>query len=360
MINSFNHQHGGNLEKASNKYGIPVRDLIDFSANINPLGPPVEVFEAIKKASANVTVYPDPDCLKAKVALSNYFNISKENFVIGNGASELIYVLMYTLKPSKILVPVPTFSEYTNAAMATGIPLETVELSGELFECLDATSLNIDTNSLIILCNPNNPTGGLYEKTFIREIIAQAYEKKAWVLLDESFIDFVEDQEKYSFIQEINQYENLLILYSLTKFYAIPGIRLGSIITNATMTKKLSDHKDPWSVNCFALEASEVALGNKEYFQTTRNYMFEARQLLYEGLLNIKGLIPKKPTANYIFTKVDPFKATSSELCDFLGKKGILLRNCNTYPLLGEGYVRIAVKSKQHNEVLLRELKLWK
>ena len=285
--------------------------------------------------------------------------LEHNNFVIGNGASELIYVLMYTLKPSKLILPIPTFSEYANAAHAVGVPITNVPLSGNSFNELEINSLQIEENSLIILCNPNNPTSTLYNKQFLETLLVEVENKKAWLMMDESFIDYIANKENYSLIKDVNSYSRLIILYSLTKFFALPGVRLGCIVTNPDLATLLTEHKDPWSVNCFALEVADVVLGDKEYYDNTYKYNVEARDMLYQGVKQIRGLIPFQPNANYVFVEIDPNISTATQLCEYLGKQGILLRNCNTYPLLGEKYVRIAVKSKGDILHLLNKLQEW-
>ncbi len=355
---TINRQHGGNLFKASQEY--QKSQFLDFSANINPLGPPTSVLKAIEKnLSPLIANYPDPDCVQLKTTLAQYLQIHKKQILMGNGASELIFLLLKDLLPPKVFIPVPTFSEYTYAALACKAEIIQIPLLGEDFSVLHDNFLaEAGKGDLVIICNPNNPTGQLFEKNTLERILNKALQQGFYVLLDESFMDFVENKPVFSFIGELDKHPQLFILYSLTKFFALPGLRIGVLLGDPSKIERLEKGKDPWNVNALAQLAGTVALQDQEYIDKTFHYMQKAKKILYRDLQTIPGLKPFYPQANFIFCKL--INGTSAtELVQYLGNRGILVRNCNTYPLLGESYIRIAVKSLEHNEQLIRNLVIW-
>jgi threonine-phosphate decarboxylase len=357
-MGTINRQHGGNLFKASQEYKRS--QFLDFSANINPLGPPTSVLKAVEKNLAPLIAnYPDPDCVQLKTVLAHYLEVRKEHILVGNGASELIFLLLKDLLPKKVFIPVPTFSEYTNAALASKAKIVQVPLKGEDFSILNDDFLaEAGKGDLVIICNPNNPTGQLFSKSALAKILTKAHERGFYVLLDESFMDFVENKPQFSFVEELDKHPQLFILYSLTKFFALPGLRIGVLLGESQKIAELEGVKDPWNVNALAQIAGTVALQDREYMDKTFHYIQKAKKILYNDLQKIPGLKPFYPRANYIFCKLTN-GSTSTELVQYLGKRGILVRNCNTYPLLGESYIRIAVKSLEHNEELIRNLMTW-
>ena len=357
-MGKINRQHGGNLFKASQEYNRS--KFIDFSANINPLGPPTSVLKALEKNLVSLIAnYPDPDCTQLKTVLAQYLHVRKEDILLGNGASELIFLLLKDLQPKRVFIPIPTFSEYANAALASKAKIVQVPLQGEDFSILNDEFLaETKVGDMVIICNPNNPTGQLFNKNSLAKILEKAFERGFYVLLDESFMDFVENKLEFSFVKDLDKHPQLFILYSLTKFFALPGLRIGVLLGAPPKIAALDGVKDPWNVNALAQIAGTVALQDQEYITKSFHYIQKAKKNFYNDLMKIPGLVPFYPQANYIFCKLTN-GSTSTELVQYLGKRGILVRNCNSYPLLGESYIRLAVKSFEHNEELIRNLLIW-
>ncbi|NMA01550.1 MAG: threonine-phosphate decarboxylase [Clostridia bacterium] len=350
-------KHGGNLKEASEKYKIPVEKFIDFSANINPLGPPEGVFEVIKDNLEKITQYPDSRNLEIKKALAYYLNVDINSLILGNGASELIFLIVNNLRPKTAWLPVPTFSEYEIASRAAGANIIQVPLQGEKFNKFTIDQLEgLAKGDILFICNPNNPTGQLYDVKLLNHILQATNDTEAYLVIDESFLDFIKERKEVSFIEKIKEYPRLIILYSLTKFFAIPGLRLGAMIANPKLIEQFELGRDPWNVNIFAQLAGKVALEDKEFIEKTLDYFENEKKFFYTELQQIKGLIPYEPKANYIFIKLlEP--NNSSEVCDLLARDGFLVRNLNTYPLLGENYIRVAIKTRKENLMLIHSLK---
>ncbi|NLW23845.1 MAG: threonine-phosphate decarboxylase [Clostridia bacterium] len=351
-------KHGGNLKEASEIYDFPVDKFLDFSANINPLGPPPIVYEIIKENLTEISRYPDSRNLELKKALAAHLHICQNNLILGNGASELIFLLVNCLRPTKVWIPNPTFGEYEVAARGVGAEIIRLPLGGENLNNFQLDQLeSIKSGEMIFICNPNNPTGQLYNREFITSLIRFTEKKKAYLVIDESFLDFLVNNEELSWRNNICKHSHLIILYSLTKFFAIPGLRLGALLANEELISNLDKLRDPWNVNVFAQLAGVAALKDKNFIKESLKFFQEEKDFVYEKLIKIPGLHPFKPSANFIFIKLLT-SITSTEICDILARQGILVRNCNSYPYLGEKYLRIAIKKREDNLKLIDSLKI--
>lgn len=349
-------KHGGNIREISLKYKIPEEKILDFSANINPLGPPQNVIRKLGENLHLIARYPDSQSSELKITLANYLNIDKNTLVLGNGASELIFLIVNSLKPAKVWIPTPTFSEYELASLASGAQVVRLSLDKENFNKFNMQDLrDFGKNDLIFICNPNNPTGQLYERKFLLEIIELVNEKEGFIIIDESFLDFLEEREKITFLNKYLQFPKLIVLYSLTKFFTLPGVRLGALIAEPNLARKFDIARDPWNINVFAQIAGVEALQDKDFIQKSLDFFREERKYVYSRLQEMSGIKVFQPTANYVFIRLEKMKA--SYLQDLLAQRGIMIRNCNTYPLLGENFIRIAIKKRKENIRLLDKLK---
>jgi threonine-phosphate decarboxylase len=352
------HIHGGNITQAKDRYNLKNNDLLDFSANINFLGPPTGLFREIKKGFNRIIHYPEPDSFSLKKKLAGYLGIEGKQLVIGNGAAELIYQLVKVIKPELALVMAPTFSEYELAVLNLGGKVKYLRLMSEKdFKVdIDEFILNLDQVRMLFICNPNNPTGTLIKRTDLVDLLNYASKKGVFVVFDEAFIDFVTEPEDYTVIKLLDSFSNLFILRSMTKFYAIPGLRLGYGIGPEDIISQMESGRDPWSVNTFAQIAGEVVLEDVEYKKKTRESIFIEREYFYQALQDIKGLKPFLPTANFILIDISETGLSSGELTDILAKMGILIRDCSSFQGMGKDYIRVAVKSREHNLNLIRKL----
>ena len=352
----FNYLHGGNLEKAMERYGISLNEIIDFSANINPLGISPKIKEVLVKSIDQLSHYPDPECKEAKKEISGYFKIDYENILLGNGSTELIYLIVQTLKPKKVLIPVPTFCEYERALNSNNVSINFYKLKEkqEFLVSIDEIIPRLAGIDLVFLCNPNNPTGTFLPKKEILNLVKEVQKRKIFLVLDEAFIDLYEEE---SLIKEVKNYDHLIVLRSLTKFYGLPGLRIGFGVSSPKLIKKLETQKIPWSVNSLAQIAVREVLRDEKYISKSRSFLLKEKKFLYRELSNIKGLKAYKPSANFIFIKL--LKNISSEILqNQLGRKGILIRNCSNFRgLEEENFVRVAVRNRKENIKLLKELK---
>ena len=349
-----NYGHGGNAKEISRLNNIRYEDIIDFSANINPLGMPENVKQDIKNNLNLLEKYPDINYLELKESIAEFENVDIHNIILGNGAADVIYNVIRAIEPKKVLTLAPTFSEYEEAVNSVNGKTVFYTLSEkndfnvkeEIIECLNE---DID---ILVICNPNNPTGTLIEKKLMKKITQKAKEYNIFVLVDESFLDFIgPDNCMISYIKEFN---NLVIIKSLTKFFAIPGIRIGyGILENQKIIDKVEKISPAWNINTIADIATKGSLKDKAYIKNTIEYVNAEKTYLYKKMQNIEGIKVFKPSVNYIFFKSE-FKL---DLKLELIKYNILIRDCSNYKGLENGYYRIAVKTHEENKIIIKYLK---
>lgn len=353
------YKHGGDVFGAARSLQCHPRAIYDFSANINPLGTSPMALSAITDNLDLIRHYPDPRCAELRAGLTGYLNVAPEKMLLGNGASELIYLLARVMGYRRAIVAAPTFTEYGAAVTIAGGAVHEVPLLEEEKFALPAPRIRkaLSHADVVFICNPNNPTGGAVKRPIIQSIIEDARTCGATVVVDEAFIDFVHRQEQYTVLPLLNEYSNLIVLYSLTKFFGIPGLRLGVLIAGKPIIKKISAAKDPWNVNSLAQIAGAAALADKEYMAQTRQLIWRERDFLYRAISLIPGLNAFAGEANYLLVKIENPAITSAQLAGLSAGRGVLVRDCASFSGLGNNYIRVAVKNRAENAVLLNVLR---
>ena len=334
--------HGGDIYRNRVKH--------DFSINVNPLGVPDAVKIALYRAVERCDVYPDREAEKLKNAVSGFLGVPKEYLLFGNGASELFMAVVHGIKPKKTVIPVPSFYGYEYAAKAVRSEILFYVLKDENCFCVteELTSVLTEDVELLFLANPNNPNGGLIDKKLMKALLRQCKEKGIYVVLDESFIAFSGDG--FSMLPEIEEFDNLLLVVSYTKFFSIPSFRLGYLVCkNRKLLAEISRQLSEWNLSCFAQEAGCICAEQSEFIRQTEQYVEKGRQFLEEGLRE-KGFVVFPSKTNFIlFYSQEP-------LYERLLEKGILIRDCSNFRGLRQGFYRIAVRSREENEILLRAI----
>lgn len=360
--------HGGNLQAAKAKYGLD--SFIDLSANINPFGPPPGVWDVLKNCQDKIIHYPDPESSHLRQLMAGMYNLDQEEILLGNGAGELIFLTMFALKPRKVLIPEPAFSEYERAALALGAEVKRIQMGAKGWDSQNLADEEILTQwreglkecDLVFLNSPHNPTGSALREKQFTQLLELAQEYQTMVVLDESFVDFLEEERRWTGRDYLN-YRNLLVLYSLTKFYAIPGLRLGAAFANPSLLKELKKYRDPWSVNVLAQEAGVVALEDVEYPDKVRKLLKESKEEFYEKFrqAQFEKLRLNPSTTNFALISLRNGESDQekSDLLQELGEQGILLRDCSNFRGLEKGYLRTAIKDQSSMEALLNGLKKW-
>ncbi len=344
--------HGGNLHKLAHSAGLSTEEILDFSANINPLGPPEWLGRVIHEQIKAVAHYPDPDATALVGALARRYAVSPEDVVVGNGSSDILYALPRAFSISRVVIPVPSYIDY-----ATSVRL--AELSPERFEMRegDGFGLNIDSlgsrlerGALVLLGQPNNPTGLLFDRTaFCR--LAERHSSVTFVV-DEAFADFVEGYD--TLIRD--RPHNVVVLRSMTKFYAIPGLRLGFAVADPLFARRLRALLSPWSVNVFAQAVGVAALDDEDYARRTRAFVACQRERLASRLADIPGLWVYPGQANYLLVRLESAGVDAPELGRRLLGEGIAIRVCENFERLDKRFFRVAVRTEVENGRLCRAL----
>ena len=355
VIEHKDHFHGSDLEKIEEIYGIKKEDITSFSANVNPLGISPKLKEALAEHIDVITSYPDREYTSLRKSIARYTHTDASHIIVGNGATELISLFIQIEHPKKALIIGPSYSEYEREIELGGgtalyyplkeandFALDVPHFLGKLNETID----------LLVICNPNNPTGILTPRSLLDQILKKAEVCGILLVLDECFLDFT-DQESQSLIPQAVKSQHLFILKSFTKMYAIPGIRLGyGISGNKELIEKMEKSGHCWNVSVLASEAGIAALQEVEYCEQARRLICREREKLKEGL-KIFGFRVWNGQADYLFFQTPGI----TDLYERLLPYGILIRRCSNYRGLDKTHYRIAVKSPEANEKLLEVLR---
>ncbi len=343
--------HGGNIYRVAEETGIPVRSIIDFSASINPLGVPESVAAVIREHIPLLAHYPEPLAESLAMHLGKHLGIDSRTILCGNGSTELIYLVVRALAPSRVLIPAPTFSEYERACrLLRGTSCVHYALSRENGFAVEperfiAAMAGCD---MAFLCNPNNPTGRLLDRDSVRAVADAAKRMSCYLAVDEAFIEFAPG---HSAVHDVSKNQHLIVLRSLTKYYALPGLRVGYAVLPQALMPRMKEHKEPWTVNSLAQKAAIAALDDTAYRERTGSVIGQWKKELEEGLDSLR--IDRVPSAaNFILIRME----NAAETVLALRKKGILVRECDNFPGLNGADVRIAVRSGRENAAFLKEL----
>ncbi len=343
--------HGGNLAWAATIAGCPKSAILDFSASINPLGLPNSAIHAIQTNISKLRAYPDPDYQELRQILSQaHPPLTSEWILPGNGAAELLTWAALDLSKLEITyLLTPAFGDYwralqTFAANVVKCPLVIGESN------LGQLEIVPHINQGLLLNNPHNPTGVLMEP----EVIVPYLERFALVVVDEAFMDFLPPPQLQSLVPLVKEFENLVILRSLTKFYSLPGLRLGYAIAHPERLQQWQKWRDPWPVNTLAIAAAQAVVQDQVFQQQTWNWLANARPKLFQGLAELPGLQPYPGAANFLLVysqkSVDWLQTT------LLKQHKILIRDCLSFPELGDHYFRVAIRTEEENQTLLDAL----
>ena len=327
--------------------------FIDFSSNVNPLGFPSSITKIINKNRSLLSVYPDPDSSKLRDDLQKYTGIKKNQIIVGNGATEIIYNFckVFLHKDNNVLIPVPTFGEYEAASRLSGSQItffKTMNLNKNTSEFQDL----VTKTNCIFVCNPNNPTGILISKNNLLKILESAYNKSVLLFLDECFIELVPDSNE-SLIQYLEEFDNLFILRSLTKSFGLAGLRIGYGLGNKKVIDVLQRIKIPWSINGLAQMAASEALSNMSHLNKTKKLIKKELKFLKDSVSKISGFTCYDSSTNFILIKS---RINSKEIQEKLIAKKILIRDCSNFRGLDNKFIRIAVRTHKENVKLVRAL----
>ena len=346
--------HGANVDNMAKKFGKNENDIIDFSSNVNPhlisdLGK--YVLEGLEKSRS----YPDINYTNLRNNISDYIKVDSELIIPGNGATEIIYLLMKSIK-RRLAILNPTFSEYGRGAKLNNLEIIDFHLKEENNFSIDLDEIqkNMDKFDSLFICNPNNPNGKVKD---LNELLDLMIENDKLLIVDETFMEFVGEEEKYSLINKIEQTPNLFILKAVTKFFGMPGLRLGyGVTSNKQIINNIYEYKEPWTINSFAENLSNYLFKDKEYINGSKDYYINERKFMLEELRKISRLKVYDTDTNFVLIKLDDDEANSLKL-ELFEKYNILIRDASNFIGLDKSYIRVAIKSHNDNKVLIESLR---
>ncbi|HKQ80383.1 MAG TPA: threonine-phosphate decarboxylase CobD [Blastocatellia bacterium] len=349
--------HGGRVYEAARRWGIAPEEVVDFSANINPFGPPPGVMSAIEKSlePVNLRSYPDSHAFSSAVAEKH--GVNPDEVVVGPGSAALMFAVLRATAPASAIVLEPCFDEYSRACAAVDAQVTRLRLTEENDFAPDFGALTrlveARRRQLLILNSPHNPTGRLYRREDMTALLDAAEANSVAVLLDEAFIDYT---PQASLVALAASKSRLVVLRSLTKFYAIPGLRVGYAVCAAELAAALQNQLDAWPVSTVALEAGRAALYQKEYEMEIRRANEQSREEFAAALREI-GLSVFPSEANFLLVKLS--RGSGAELARRLESSRILIRSCDSFSGMGDDYIRLAVRSREDNLRLVSLVEAW-
>jgi threonine-phosphate decarboxylase len=352
--------HGGQLRQIASRYGVPAEGLMDFSANINPAGPPPSVLTALHRALADpatLIAYPDLELTGLKSALANHAGVGDKNICVANGFVPLLEGALRSLGINRCLLPVPCFSEYRRT-------LENANIAVLPYQLLPENNFRYEPDAMvqallhhscdaILLASPQNPSGALFEAQLMHQLIELAARHNTTVLLDEAFIDYCPTQ---SLTQQASEQSNLVIFRSVTKFFAIPGLRAAYAVSNASTAKNLNRFLVPWPISSLASDGVCAALQDEVYAKESRTINYGRRTWLEQEFARLR-IFTYPSSANFLLLRF-PTEVDVKLLWErMIVEEQVVLRSCENFEGLAPGHLRIAVRSEPENDRLIRGLK---
>lgn len=340
--------HGGDV------YQTGATVLCDFSASINPLGQPEGLLAVIAECWHEVSHYPDRNSAKLLNALADHHNLPVENLAVGNGSAELIDLVLRSSGAKRLLLSPPDFGLYEKFAPASMavVKIPRVEESGFSVDT-NAIRAKMQAGDLILFSNPGNPSGGALPSEEILSLAQEALKAGAFLCVDEAFCDFCPEfsvQDRAAIIP------SLAVLRSMTKFYGIPGIRIGYLTAATPLVEAVNALRQPWSVSTLAQAVGVKCLEDEHWSLKTRQYLIRAKDKFLAELKLLPGVTPLPGNANYLLIRLDPPAPDADALYEALREVGTLVRHCGSFGL-GSRYVRVAVRTVGENADLIRHLK---
>lgn len=350
--------HGANLYDLSSKYGFSKDEFMDFSSNINPFGTSNKAKEYIINNINMVSMYPDPEYVDLKQAISTYCNCLSDNIVLGSGATELISSFIKTVNPQSTLLISPAYSEYEHELNKIDCEIVKYFSKEEDNFIIDVKKLveaiNKNNNDLAIICNPNNPTGFAFSRNEIEYILQNT---NCYVMIDETYVEFT-DTNIYSCTKLVDNYNKLFVIRGTSKFFSTPGIRLGyGLIGDKEVKEKINKNLDLWNINIIAASMGEIMFLDNQFISTTIDAMLRERDYLTNSLSSINDLTVYPSKGNFILCKISSEKFTAKELREKLLPKKIIIRDCDSFEGLSEYYFRVCILKPEENRLLIKNLK---
>lgn len=351
--------HGSDIEVIAKKYDMSIDSIIPYGSNVNPMGMSPMAREALLNNVDAISSYPERDYASLREHISNYTKSDPDNMILGSGTSDLIRLTFETVKPARTLIVGPTYGEYARMAKLAGSEVDTFMLQNpddfELDVNVFLKQLN-DNIDMLILCNPNNPTSKLITRSQLDNILNACLSHDIFVMIDEAYIEFVKDTNLATAIPFTRKYDNLIVLRSVSKFFAAPGLRFGYAITaNSDFLEAAGNSKTPWNVNTFACIAG-VMFEDEHYINLTKSLIQTERNLIFSAMSSRKTIKVFKPDANFILIKLLKEDQTAGDVFDYCIKQGLMIRDCSDYEGLGSKFVRFCFLKPEQNDKMVNTI----
>ena len=357
MRNQKRFSHGGNVYAFARALGVTLEEVLDFSASINPLGAPRGARHAYRRAFQEIVHYPEPYAERLVQALGEHHDIDPACVLVGNGSTQLIYSVARALRPRRVLLIAPLFSEHLTAFRASGARVEHFLLRPPSFEIsLDPLAILLASQpyDVLVFTNPNSPTGSLLRQEQVHELARLCRRTHTRLIVDETFIDWAEEE---SVKQLAARDAGVVVLRSLTKFFALPGLRVGYAIASPGVIRRLRSRIEPWSVNSVAQEVGKACLQDRRFAERSRAFMNKERAWLSSQLGLLPGLRVFPSSANFLLLQTMTQDLSASYLAERLAQEKMLIRVCDNFVGLGKRFFRVAVRARAENRRLLETLR---
>lgn len=357
MIEQKEHFHGSDLEKIEKIYGIKKEDIISFAANVNPLGESGKLKTALFERIDAITKYPDREYTSLRKAIGSYCKCNYGHILVGNGCTELISLFIQITSPKETLLLGPTYSEYERDLKINGSDIKYYFLKEEndfKIDIDDFTSYVQPSTDLVIICNPNNPTGSIITPDKLEKLLLHCKKTNTYVMIDETYIEFVPDVDELSAIPLTDKFDNLIILRGTSKFFATPGLRLGYAVTgNDHILKEINTNKNPWMINSLAVVAGETMFLDEEYINKTRNLILSEKTRVKE-MIERSGKFKIYPSySNFYLLKILDENVDAHMLFERAIRQNMMIRDCSTFPGLENRFIRFCIMKPDDNTRLI-------
>jgi threonine-phosphate decarboxylase len=353
--------HGGDVWGFSRKYNIPLEQVLDFSGPINFLGPSPKAVETVKQQAKLIRFYPDPNPTELRAEIAKYVgqDVDEKNIILGNGSIELIYMIAEVFPCYyKAVIPVPSFTEYEKAVLRVhGEPIFVQLPENFVLEIERVKKAVTDDTKLMCICNPHSPSGTLYSRETILDLLEFCQKKDIILSVDENYIEFAAKAEDNTMAGYVKQYPNLFVIRSVTKFYGMPGIRFGYGIAAEDLIETLEVVRQPWSINTLAGFATLAAFSDKAFIENSKRTVAKEKAQFAKMLGEVDGLHVYPSETNFLLVKILNPKFTSTGLREEMAKLGMLIRDCSTFVGLDDSFFRVTVRSGADNVKLVEALK---
>lgn len=354
--------HGGDLDAISAQYGIPREKIIDFAGNVNPLGFPARAAQALREHIDLVTTYPDREYTALRQAIAQYTGADPAHILVDNGSTELISAFIHRSCRGKAIIIGPAYSEYEREVTLAGGDFSYFQLREEENFALNHARLieNITPEvGLLILCNPNNPTGTAVFRHQLEEVLRHCRATGTAVMVDETYMEFSRQSADMCAIPLTRRYDNLFVIRGIAKFFAAPGLRLGyAVCGNAQMLADIRNYQRPWSVNILASYAGEQLFSDTAFIRGTQQLIFEERSRIYQEISTWKHCRIYPSASNFLLIKLLDCKNDAHAIFEHLIRLGMLVRDAASFTFLDESYLRFCIRLPQQNDALLKQLHL--